>query len=95
MTPPIELGCPACDGRKGSMVLVRLAGQGCVERWFACPICGGNGMVSQAQMERCRQGEALRKARLAEHKSLSEKARELGISPMALSHRETGREETP
>ena len=82
--------CPACTGRKGSVALVMLAGKGCEERWMACFLCKGEGVVTPEKLSWVQRGHAMTEARQARDMSLFEEAKRLGISRVELSQMEHG-----
>jgi DnaJ-class molecular chaperone len=83
-----EYQCPRCAGEGEYTLLIH----GAERQAQVCSNCHGIGVVTAEQWERCEQGRALRRDRVARKMSLAEEARRLGISAVELSDREWGRE---
>jgi hypothetical protein len=60
-----------------------------------CYRCKGEGKVPAAMLEWIKQGEAMRRARIARHESLKDAADRFGIDFVRLSHIEHGYEPMP
>ena len=78
--------CTKCLGMGGAFTL---AGP----RYVICSFCDGTGLVTDQKLARIERGERIRRARIAEGKSVREKGAELGIEPQLLSAIEFGRAE--
>ena len=83
--------CPSCSGAKQVRALVNRGKAGCSWEMVDCPTCRGAGEVDADFARRRAEGDAIREARLKEHKSQREAAAERGMSLAEYSDFEYGR----
>jgi hypothetical protein len=82
--------CPWCRGR-GRHLINCCCAYGVELIWVPCPLCQGEGKITEDRLERHREGRRMRDARVAGGFSQAEEAKRLGISVVELSQREFGR----
>jgi len=91
--------CPSCNGAKGSEGFVICDtrkgpyGWNSGPRWFPCTLCRGVGEITDEQEQWRLCGLAMKAARLAADRSITEEAKRRGINPSLLSGMEHGRVE--
>jgi hypothetical protein len=84
--------CPTCDGRKEGLAFVD--GPGLHELLvMKCMTCKGEGLITEAHMQRIEAGKLLRMDRLAQGLSQREMAEKLGMPWMEYNHLELGKQE--
>jgi len=82
--------CPDCRGDGTFTALVRTT-RGCQRELIRCGRCKGSGQIDSQQEEWIRIGGTHRTWRVAQHESIGECARRLGITGAELSDMEHGR----
>lgn len=91
--------CPSCNGAKGSEgFLICDTRKSSAEwksgpQWFPCTLCRGEGTITDEQEQWRLRGLAMRAARLAADRSLTEEAKRRGMKVSMLSDMEHGRVE--
>jgi ribosome-binding protein aMBF1 (putative translation factor) len=85
--PTIE--CPHCHGKGESMAFV--CGTRCDYRAVKCSTCKGTGRVTAQQIEMMKEGEIIRRDRIARGLSIREEAARLNVDFPEWSRIEAGR----
>lgn len=87
--------CPSCGGTGGWTGIVCSRGNGCRPHIQECSLCGGDGWVPSAVLDRYQLGRRIRDLRVEGRVAQRVMAQRLGVSPVTLSHWECGRETPP
>jgi hypothetical protein len=82
--------CPSCKGRKAGFAIM-CSEQECRPGIRPCDLCHGEGEVSPEAEARWREGEAMRKARIKQGRTVFGEAKRLGVDPFELNQAEFGR----
>jgi len=86
--------CPTCEGKKFGIAHFNTGPDSSKHRWgeVACFTCNGVGSITDEHAKRIKDGKARREARIARGESMMESAARLGITVVALSALEHGRD---
>ena len=86
-----KITCPDCRGKGTIGAFVDTADDGWYDPTLQCSRCKGIGAVDPQQEEWMRVGGTHRTWRVAQHESIMECARRIGVTPAELSSMEHGR----
>jgi hypothetical protein len=86
----LRVTCPSCQGKKAGFAIM-CSDQECRPGIRPCDFCHGEGEVSPEAEALWREGEAMRKARIKQGRTVFGEAKRLGIDPFELNQAAFGR----